>query len=158
MPISGKNGIPGNAEVLGGHRSIYLDANTFIYAAEAIEPYASLLAPIFQRIHGGEVLGATSELTVAEVLVMPIREQRDDLRQTYEAMLYGAGPLRLIPVDRAVLTEAARLRAESKLRLPDAVHGASARPAQCTALVTNDLRLVSVPGNHVVQLSTLSAS
>jgi predicted nucleic acid-binding protein len=144
--------------VLLAHRSIYLDANVFIYAAEAIEPYASRLAPIFHRIHTGEVLGVTSELTVAEVLVMPIKEQRDDLRQTYEAMLYGAGPLQVIPVDRAVLMEAARLRAESKLRLPDAIHGASARLAQCTALITNDLRLASVPGLDVVQLTTLSGS
>jgi len=144
--------------VLDGHKAIYLDANTFIYAAEAIEPYASLLAPIFRRIHAGEALGATSELTIAEVLVMPIRERRDDLHQFYEAMLYGAGPLHVIPVDRAVLTEAARLRAGSKLRLPDAIHGASARLAQCTVLVTNDLRLAAVPGVEVVQLSMVAGT
>jgi predicted nucleic acid-binding protein len=44
------------------------------------------------------------------------------------------------------------------LRLPDAIHAATAQHAGCTALLTNDERLKSLPGIETVLLKDLSAA
>jgi predicted nucleic acid-binding protein len=126
---------------LDGHLSLYLDANVLIYAVEAIQPYATLLAPVFQKIDAGELSATTSELTLAEVLVKPLRDRQHQLRLVYEEMLSGTGTLHVVPIDRTILRQAASLRASSAMRLPDAVHAATALEHGCTAVLTNDARL-----------------
>ena len=53
-----------------------------------------------------------------------------------------------------MLLEAARLRAVlPTLKLPDAIHAATARLHGCAVLLTNDTRLRAAPGLEVIQLS-----
>lgn len=54
-----------------GKRKAYLDSNIFIYAVEAISPYAEALGPFLDALEDGTVEAVTSELTLAEVLVKP---------------------------------------------------------------------------------------
>lgn len=61
--------------------------------------------------------------------------------------------LEVVPVSRDVLIEAARLRAVANLRLPDAIHGATATLTGCETFLTNDRRLLAIPGIDVVVLS-----
>jgi predicted nucleic acid-binding protein len=46
-----------------------------------------------------------------------------------------------MPVERAILLRAARLRCELHLKLPDAIHVASAVAAGCDLFLSNDHRL-----------------
>lgn len=46
-----------------------------------------------------------------------------------------------MPVDRSILVAAARLRAQLTLRLPDAIHVATALAADCELFVSNDRRV-----------------
>lgn len=54
-----------------------------------------------------------------------------------------------------MLIEAARLRAVTNLRLPDAIHGATAILSGCQTFLTNDRRLAALPGVDVVLLSEI---
>ena len=137
-------------------KRVYLDSNVFIYAVERVAPYAELLAPLFQSIVSGETEAVTSEIALAEVLVAPIRTANADARTAFVEVLDGPG-VDLVPVTRAVLVQAARLRAASRLKLPDAVHAATAQLASCDALLTNDTGIRHAPGVPIVRLADLAS-
>lgn len=90
-----------------------------------------------------------SPLTELECLVMPIRLKRTDLIERFRRFFELNLQLD-IPAD--VYREAARLRAESGLKTPDALHLATARYHGCTEIWTNDDRLADVAGGFVVNL------
>lgn len=129
---------------------LYLDTNLFIYAVEAISPFAEQVRPLLQVADHGEIQLVTSLLALAETLVKPCRIQDEWLIATYRR-LFTQPPsgLVVLPLDADILESAARLRAAtSGLRLPDAIHLATAELAQCDVFLTNDKRLrntVSVP-------------
>ena len=137
-----------------GERRVYLDANVFIYAVEHVHPYAESLRPLIEAVGRDAVQAYTSELTLAEVLVIPLRDGPAGLQAEYEVAVQSRGGLSVMPITRDTLVEAARLRAAlPTLKLPDAIHAATARLHGCEVLLTNDARVRDVPGIEVVQLS-----
>ena len=130
----------GRVTDLAGQR-VYLDTNIFIYALEGHAAFASVLAELFQSIDQGELQAATSELTLAETLVKPFLDGSAERQQAYQQALQSSAGLMLVPVSRAVLVEAARLRAAHGFRLPDAIHVATARLSACATFLSNDKRL-----------------
>jgi hypothetical protein len=54
--------------------AVYVDANAVIYAVEKIEPYRSLLEPLWSAAQAGRLRLITSELTWLETLTKPLRE------------------------------------------------------------------------------------
>jgi predicted nucleic acid-binding protein len=135
--------------------SIYIDANTLIYQVEGLSVFAGVLDPLFDRIDRGEIVAVTSELTLAEVLVKPIREGNVRIRTAYETAFSELSALQVVPVSRHVLQEAARLRAGCGLKLPDAIHAATAMVSSCTTFLTNDARFLSVGELPVALLSRM---
>lgn len=117
---------------------IYLDSNIVIYAIEGLAQYAAQVQPLLDAMDSAEVLIVTSELTLAEVLVGPLKTQNLSIQQTYRAFLTTTPTLEVAPISRTVLTEAAQLRATTKLKLPDAIHLATAMQYQCDTFLTND--------------------
>lgn len=97
----------------------------------------------------------TSELTLAEVLVKPIRENNAGLRDQYERILRTSRVLTVLPITRDVLVAAATLRAGSSLKLPDAIHAATSIAANCTTHLTNDHRFASIPNLQVMLVPDL---
>ena len=53
---------------------VYLDANAFIYSVERIEPYRSLLDPVWTEAHAERFAIVSSDLVVLENLVKPLRD------------------------------------------------------------------------------------
>ena len=143
----------GRVSDLAGQR-VYLDTNIFIYALEGYPEFAPVLAELFEAIDQGEVQAVTSELTLAETLVKPFMDGSVERQQAYQQSLQSSPGLTLVPVSRAVLVEAARLRAAHGFRLPDAIHVASARLASCSRFISNDKQL-KIPGLPVVALAEL---
>jgi predicted nucleic acid-binding protein len=136
---------------------IYLDANVFIYTLEGFPAFLPLLTALFARMDRGELSAVTSELTLAEVLVKPLRSGNDFLRERYEETLKSGGALAVIPVGRAVLSRAALILARHEtLKMPDAIHLATALAAGCSRFLTNDYRLTGLPGVAVAMLSDLA--
>ena len=139
-----------------GSRTVYLDANVFIYVVEEVPLFLGVLGPLFDAVASGQVRAVTSEVTLAEVLVHPVREADAEREAAFVRSVRTRGGLTVVPVTRAVLVEAAQLRAATRMKLPDAIHAATARLSGCTVLLTNDARIVAVPGVEVVRLSEVA--
>jgi predicted nucleic acid-binding protein len=97
----------------------------------------------------------TSELTLAEVLVKPIRDGNSTARDTYDRMLRTKPFLSVLPINRDILVDAAGLRAATSLKLPDAIHAATALLRGCTTFLTNDAGFEPVPALPVFLVSKL---
>jgi len=61
----------------------------------------------------------------------------------------------MAPVSRDVLIAAARLRAETGLKLPDAIHAATAQFTGCDQFLTNDTHVPALPVLVIRRLSEL---
>ena len=95
-----------------------------------------------------------SELVIAETLVRPIREGNTDLEVAFRAV-FAAPEVQLVPVTRHLWEDTARLRAETGLKTPDALHAVTALRAGCDLFVTNDTDFRRVQGLPVVVLDDL---
>ena len=134
-------------------RRAYLDANVFIYGVEGVEPYFGLVAPLLRTVVHGSRDAVPSEITLSECLVGPYKRHDKAVERAFYDTLRPRGGLTVAPVTRAVLVGAAQLRARHRaLKLPDAVHAATARQSGCAVLVTNDDRL-AVPDVEVLRLA-----
>ncbi|MDO8264474.1 MAG: PIN domain-containing protein [Gallionella sp.] len=132
---------------------VYLDVNIFIYALEGVEPWAVILREIFTGLEAGEWQAVTSNLSVAECLVRPFSLGRDDLVQLYREALSPRPHLTIAPLNDEILVSAARLRAQLKFKLPDALHVATALDQGCTVMLTNDAGFRKTPGVQCLLLS-----
>ena len=133
---------------------VYLDAPGFIYSVERVEPYHALLKPMWQQARTGEFVIVGSEIIVLEALVKPLRED-DTLVETLFRSLFDANEVSLIPATRELWEDAARLRDQTGLKTPDALHAATALRADSACFVTNDADFRRVPGLPVVVLDDL---
>jgi predicted nucleic acid-binding protein len=126
--------------LMEGVERIYLDTNIFITAFETsgvlAEKAALLLltAPL-----AGLPRLVTSELTLSELLVRPFRHNDEALIDTYTSLVSPSAWLTVQSVTRDIFLKAANLRAETpSLKLPDAVHAATAILSGCTHILSND--------------------
>ncbi len=124
---------------------IYLDTNVFIEMWENKGTFDS--DKIWQMFTLGVDRGwrfVSSELTLAEVLVKPIRTAKDTgdwgLADTYRFHIYDKGSLqRIVPISRQILDNAANVRSENTaIKLPDAIHLSTALAENCTIFISND--------------------
>jgi predicted nucleic acid-binding protein len=136
---------------------VYVDTAVIIYSVEANQTYFALLEPLWEKLQTGELEVFTSELAVLETLVVPIRNGDTQLIDTYEQFLLSS-EVQLLPVSQVVLKEAAKLRAATKLRTPDAIHAATALVTGCTRFLTNDEGFRNVAGLPVMLLDEVLAT
>ena len=136
------------------HGPVYLDANGFIYSVERVEPYRTLLEPMWQQARAGDFNVASSDITVLETLVKPLREGDQVIEMLLRSM-FDAHEVSLIPATRELWEDAARIRADTGLKAPDALHAATALRAGCTAFFTNDTDFRRVENLPVVVLGDL---
>lgn len=146
----------GTADRLHG-LTVYLDANILIYVVEGLFGFGAVVYDITRAIAGSDFHAVTSELSLAEVLVVPFRTGNDEDEATYMTMLSGRETIRVQPVESGILLDAARVRAETGSRLPDAIHLATARATRCDVFLTNDIRLRAPADVTIVTLAELAA-
>ena len=133
---------------------IYVDANALIYSVERAEPYHGLLAPMWEEARAGRFTLASSELVALETLIKPLRDGNARLEMLFRSIL-AAAEMDLIPATLAIWEDAARIRAETGLATPDALHAATALGAGRAAFITNDTDFRRVGGLPVVVLDDL---
>lgn len=131
---------------------VYLDTAPIIYSVEEHELYGPVLQPFWELLENGEIGVVTSELSVLETLVLPLRNQDAELVTAYEALL-TASEIELVPISFLHLRTAAKLRAEQNLKTPDSIHAATASLTGCDFLVSNDDGLRRLTTVNVVILS-----
>jgi predicted nucleic acid-binding protein len=116
----------------------YLDTNIVISAIETASPLTQAQQELILQVDSGEIAALTSEMTLAECLVKPFADKDIKLIEAYMAFLDGRVNFPVLPVTRQILVLAARRRADLGIKLPDAIHVATAETAGCSFFVTND--------------------
>jgi predicted nucleic acid-binding protein len=128
---------------MSGYQRIYLDANIVIDMVETSGEMGDLLRR-FATDHPADRLPffRTSGLTLSEVLVHSVRNGNSDLASVYLQMLAGEYWLTVSSVSKPVLETASILRASrGSMKLPDAIHVATAMLSGCSHFLTQDQRI-----------------
>lgn len=136
---------------------IYADTSVFIYTVESNPEYWSLLQPLWLKFDRNLIDIYTSELTLLEVLVNPIKQQDNLLISDYEQLLLDTN-IRLISINQSILREGANLRANMKIKTPDAIQVATALNLNCDLFLTNDLGLKNIPNLSTLVLKEVMES
>lgn len=137
-----------------GDGPVAVDTAPFIYFVEQNPRYLPLVRPLFEAVGRGERRIVTSSLTLLELLVVPYRTDDLVLAARYETLLGRTPGVHLAHLSPAVLRVAARLRATTRLKTPDAVQIASAATQGCSVFLTNDARIPAIPGLRIVALDS----
>ena len=116
---------------------VYIDANGLIYSVERIEPYRTLLEPMWQQVQDGNLSVVSSPVLITEVLVKPLQVGNAEIEMQYRE-LFASNAVSLLDASYEVFEDAARLRARTGLKIPDALHAATALRAGCALFITND--------------------
>jgi predicted nucleic acid-binding protein len=127
-----------------------------ISAAQKTDAFGARQALFLAQIDERRIDAVTSEITLAECLVKPFAEKNIGAVEAYNAFLSQRSGFPVIPISREILISAAKLRAEIGLKLPDAIHLATAEWSRCSAFVTNDRRIKSGNGMRVILWDQLS--
>jgi predicted nucleic acid-binding protein len=126
----------------------YFDTMSVIYAIEGRADVSSKLLDLLSHV---DVQATTSELTLAEVLVRPFRSKDEALEYIYRTLLAEEGLVEFVAIDRDTLLDAARVRAAfQNIKLPDAIHLASAIRRKASHFVTYDEQLLRLPWNDLL--------
>ena len=123
--------------------TVVVDTAPFIYVLEAHPQFSSQFTGVFKAADEGHLRIALSTITLAEVLTGPFKAGQTALAKRYEKAL---SQYILVPVSSQVAALAAQLRAQYRLRLPDAIQLATALDIGAAALVTHDRDFSQVAG------------
>ena len=116
-----------------------VDANCFIYLFEApVSERGQLVQELFVAARTSAVV--TSVLTMAEVLVKPLRDGSEQEASDLAEAVYAIPRLEVVNVDWRIAETAARIRGATNLKLPDAIHLATAIERGADSFLTNDAR------------------
>ena len=125
-------------EALAPQRIIAIDTSIVVYLLDNHPRYVDLAAAVMEAIEQGRLQGVTSTITLAEVLTAPAKAGNVPALQDYELYLTHFPNFSILPPDAATARQAALVRAQTGLRLPDAIQIATARQAGAQAVVGND--------------------
>lgn len=143
-------------DALKGVQRLYVETPPLIYFVEANPTYVDRMSFIIDHLEQSDTLRAVSSvITLAEVLMHPIKENKPALVREYQDILINSAEFSLMPVTVSVAQSAARYRAHYNLRTPDALHVATAIDAGCDAFLTNDLGLRRVTDLTILVLDEL---
>lgn len=106
--------------------TVALDAAPLIYFAEEHPRYPPLVEPCFIALDHGQFQVIASVIALLEVLVAPIRNNDIQLAEQYRDILQRTQGVTTVVVTAEIAEGAARLRARSRVKTPDAIHLATA--------------------------------
>jgi predicted nucleic acid-binding protein len=136
---------------------VYFDANFFIYLVEGLEAYRWRVSTLSDLVAQKQIAGITGEITLAETLVAPRKNQDIDKVLAYKRLLCESEMFQLVSITTQMWESAAGIRARYGVGLADALHLAVAQESRCTFFLTNDKRLKSLPGLEVIYLGDENA-
>lgn len=133
-------GLPQGATVMA-------DTAPFIYVLESHPQFADQFVGMFEAAAKGDLTVALSTITLAEVLTGPFKAGQTALAKRYEKAL---SLYNVIPVSTPIAALAAQLRAQYRLKLPDAIQLATALDIGAAAFVTHDRDFSQVTGVEIL--------
>ena len=129
------------SERLGSLSIVGLDTALFIYHFENHPVYSPLTHELLSGIEKGVRKGITSTITLMEIIVKPLSMGRNDIARKYEALLMNFPNLEVVDLGRDVIRQAARLRAEYRLKPPDALQVSACLLSGAQVFITNDRQI-----------------
>jgi predicted nucleic acid-binding protein len=142
-----------DGRLLERHKRILLDTSVWIYHFEQNPAFGEAAGYVIEQLEAGRFRGVASELTLLELIVKPLQLGRQDAADDYETLLSYFPNLTLEPITRAILLEAAALRARYRLRTPDAIQLATGLKSGATLAITNDEAWRQVAGIDTLLLT-----
>ena len=122
-------------------RTVYLDACAVIYFVERHPQYFGVLMQRMFTVSGEpSVRLVMSELLRLECRLKPWRDADVALLARYDAF-FGLAEHVWVPLNRPVFDRAMALRADHRLKMPDALHLAAALHGGCDEFWTHDSQL-----------------
>ena len=140
---------------LGGG-PVGVDTAIFIYFIEEHPQFLPLVEPLFREVNEGRKELVASALTLLEVLVVPYRSGDHLLAGRYEALLTQSRGVHVADISRDHLRAAAQLRAARGVKTPDSLQVVAALAAGCTAFLTHNRDLPTIPGLRSVRQPNLA--
>ncbi len=119
-------------------RRICIDTPIFSYHLVEHPRYVDLTTAILRAVEAGRAEGLATTMTLAELLTYPAQKGDMATMQEWELYLTNFPNLLIVPLDQALAREAALVRGETRLKMPDAIQVAAARLHGADAVVTND--------------------
>lgn len=126
---------------------LVLDSAPIIYWFEDRAGFAERFEPVFSLQAAGRVRFAVTTIATAEVLSGPFKTHDHACASRYRATMES---WRIVELTADLAEAAARLRAQFKLKLPDAIQVASALAINADALVTHDRDFSGIAGLRVI--------
>jgi predicted nucleic acid-binding protein len=133
-------------------KSVYFDANIFIYLLENHSDFGEICLSIVQSAVDKELDGYSGDLVLAELLVKPLKDNNARAVKAVKDLFSKETRIELLPHKRSTFETAALLRANYKIKLPDALHIATAIENHIEVFLTNDREIPSIPEITVLQL------
>lgn len=133
--------------------TVALDSNVFIAALSGDETYSGTAQKIIQNIQSGQFSAIYSVIVLAEVRGSGTNLNREVTINGFFGSLANSRP---VVVDTSIANLAGGLRQQyAKLRLPDAIHLATALDQKAGLFITNDLTLAKI-AKGIVPTKTLA--
>jgi predicted nucleic acid-binding protein len=145
-------GLAAQLAKMRGHK-VYFDTNIIIYVINNTTEFVDVCVPFFTAIENGDIIGCSSDVTIAELLVKPMQTNDMLAISNIKAMFDVGGYFETFAHDRATLELAAHIRATKGLKFIDALHTATAISNGCSYIITNDKPLArKVTGVEAVDI------
>ena len=116
-------------------KKAFLDTNLFIYLIEENKLHLDKVHKLLLFLEQNRYEIITSTLTLGEILTKPYKDKRLDLVETYKNFF---SEMELVELNSEIASLFAQIRADYKIKTPDAVQLASAVYAKADLFVTND--------------------
>ncbi|MDD2401754.1 MAG: PIN domain-containing protein [Clostridia bacterium] len=123
---------------LGKKKKIMIDTNVVIYFLEGSEEWGDFSKEVFSIIEKGVVEGFISVITVAEVLVKPMKQHNNMLINKITRFLETFPNLHVVDLEKSIAMEAAKIRGRTGLKMPDALIVSSAKVLGCVVVGTDN--------------------
>ncbi|MEW6540412.1 MAG: PIN domain-containing protein [Bacillota bacterium] len=125
-------------EAVRKHGRLLADTSAVIYFLNRVPRYEKTLRPLFHLAEQREIELVLSVVTEVELLVGPMRSGNEGAVNLIRLFLSRFSNVEVVPVSREIAHKAAQLRAESGLKLPDALIAATGVVSGCRAALGND--------------------
>ena len=135
------------------HQGVVIDTMIWIYLFEDINPYATPAEYLVQAMQEGRFHGVVTPVTIAELIVKPLENGREDIADRYRQVLATAENLSMVPVDYHTGWLAGSMRAKYSMPLPDMFQIAVCLQYDYPLLITNDKLLKKIKEVNVLLLN-----
>ena len=129
-------------------RRIYLDSCAVIYAIEGIPELRARMDAVLLPPNEESPCVVYTDLTRLECRLKPLAEKNAGLLKTYDDFFSTPG-YEKHALDALTFDLATDLRAEYRIKTPDALHLAAAIASSCLQFWTNDGRLVRAASDRI---------